>query len=233
MDIFVVGSAGSGKSTLVRGFSEFLRDKGYDVKCVNLDPASKPAYEAQADIRDYVRVEDVMREFELGVNGALLKSVEIGLRYAKKLKTMGDFVLYDTPGQMELFIFSKEGREFVKELSGSFAASLFLMDLSLLQDAESFMSAVLQNVIVSLRLSLPSLTVFTKSDLADIDVRMMMDEIYKAEGVLAELLEKVVDFIEYTTVPYRILKVSNVKKTGYEELFSAINELFCSCGDIS
>ncbi len=233
MDIFVVGSAGSGKSTLVRGFSEFLRDRGYDVKCVNLDPASKPTYKAQADIRDYVRVEDVMKEFELGVNGALLKSVEIGLRYAKKLKTMGDFVLYDTPGQMELFIFSKEGREFVKELSGSFAASLLLMDLSLLQDAESFMSAVLQNVIVSLRLSLPSLTVFTKSDLADIDVRMMMDEIYKAEGVLAELLEKVVDFIEYTTVPYRILKVSNVKKTGYEELFSAINELFCSCGDIS
>lgn len=233
MDIFVVGSAGSGKSTLVRGFSEFLRDRGYDVKCVNLDPASKPTYKAQADIRDYVRVEDVMKEFELGVNGALLKSVEIGLRYAKKLKTMGDFVLYDTPGQMELFIFSKEGREFVKELSGSFAASLLLMDLSLLQDAESFMSAVLQNVIVSLRLSLPSLTVFTKSDLADIDVRMMMDEIYKAESVLAELLEKVVDFIEYTTVPYRILKVSNVKKTGYEELFSAINELFCSCGDIS
>ncbi len=233
MDIFVVGSAGSGKSTLVKGFSEFLKEKGYDVKCVNLDPATDPVYDAHADVRMYVRVEDVMRTFGLGVNGALLKSMEIASKHTRMLKVEGDFVLYDTPGQMELFIFSREGREFVMELAGNFAASIFLMDLSLLQDAESFLSAVLQNVIVSLRLSLPSLTVFTKSDVADVDIKKVMGKIYRTEGVLAELLEKVVDFIEYTTIPYRILKVSNIKKTGYDELFSALNELFCSCGDMS
>ncbi len=233
MDIFVVGSAGSGKSTLVKGFSEFLKEKGYDVKCVNLDPATDPVYDAHADVRMYVRVEDVMRTFGLGVNGALLKSMEIASKHTRMLKVEGDFVLYDTPGQMELFIFSREGREFVMELAGNFAASIFLMDLSLLQDAESFLSAVLQNVIVSLRLSLPSHTVFTKSDVADVDIKKVMGKIYRTEGVLAELLEKVVDFIEYTTIPYRILKVSNIKKTGYDELFSALNELFCSCGDMS
>ncbi|WP_456467651.1 PRK13768 family protein [Archaeoglobus sp.] len=233
MEIFVIGSAGSGKSTFVRSFSEFLREKGYKVSCVNLDPASDPIFRADADIRDYVRTEDVMRNYGLGVNGALLKSVELGLEFAERLKREADYVLYDTPGQMELFIFSKEGRKFVEKLSGSFTAALFLMDMTLVQDAESFLSAVLQDVIVSLRLSLPTLTVFTKVDVADSDINAMVDDISKKEGVLAELLEKIVEFIEYTTIPYRPIKVSNVKKTGYEELLSAINELFCACGDIS
>ncbi len=233
MEIFVIGSAGSGKSTFVRSFSEFLREKGYKVSCVNLDPASDPIFRADADIRDYVRTEDVMRNYGLGVNGALLKSVELGLEFAERLKREADYVLYDTPGQMELFIFSKEGRKFVEKLSGSFTAALFLMDMTLVQDVESFLSAVLQDVIVSLRLSLPTLTVFTKVDVADSDINAMVDDISKKEGVLAELLEKIVEFIEYTTIPYRPIKVSNVKKTGYEELLSAINELFCACGDIS
>jgi len=233
MEIFVIGSAGSGKSTFVRSFSEFLREKGYKVSCVNLDPASDPIFRADADIRDYVRTEDVMRNYGLGVNGALLKSVELGLEFAERLKREADYVLYDTPGQMELFIFSKEGRKFVEKLSGSFTAALFLMDMTLVQDAESFLSAVLQDVIVSLRLSLPTLTVFTKVDVADSDINAMVDDISKKEGVLAELLERIVEFIEYTTIPYRPIKVSNVKKTGYEELLSAINELFCACGDIS
>ena len=40
-------------------------------------------------------------------------------------------------------------------------------------------------------------------------------EIYRSEGVLAELLEKVLFFVEYTTIPYRVIKISNLKKTGF------------------
>ncbi len=233
MEIFVIGSAGSGKSTFVKNFSEFLLEGGYKVSCVNLDPSSDPIFDAEANIRDYVRVEDVMMSYGLGVNGALLKSMELGLKFAERLKRDADYVLYDTPGQMEVFIFSEEGRKFVEKLSGSFTAAIFLMDLTLVRDAESLLSAVLQDVIVSLRLSIPTLTAFTKADVADPDINAMVDEVFKKEGVLAELLEKIVEFIEYTTIPYRTIKVSNIKKTGYEELFSAINELFCACGDIS
>lgn len=233
MELFVLGCAGSGKSSFVKSFSEFLLEKGYEVRCVNLDPASEPVYRANRDIREYVKTEDVMRKFKLGVNGALIKSVELAAEYAEKLKEEGDFVLYDTPGQLELFIYSEAGRKFVESLSETFSASLFLVDLTMLVDPESLLSAIMQNVIVTLRLSLPSLTVFTKSDVADADVSAMITELRKREGVLAEMLEKVVGFIELTTIPYRPIKISNVKKTGYDELFSAINELFCACGDIS
>ncbi|WP_202318425.1 ATP/GTP-binding protein [Archaeoglobus neptunius] len=233
MEIFVIGSAGSGKSTFVRCFSDFLTEKGYDVRCVNIDPASEAIYTASADIRKYIRTEEVMREYGLGINGALLKSIELGVRFAGSLKVKGDYVLYDTPGQMELFLYSAEGREFVEKLSGRFSAAVFLMDITLLGDAESLISAILQNVIVSLRLSLPTITAFTKVDIRDVDVEGLIEDVYSKEGVLAELLEKVVGFVEYTTIPYRPIKISNIKKTGYEDLFSALNELFCSCGDIS
>jgi len=49
-------------------------------------------------------------------------------------------------------------------LSTTFTSAVFLVDMTLIRDVESFLSAVLQNVIVSLRLSLPTLTAFTKLD---------------------------------------------------------------------
>ena len=233
MEIFVLGCAGSGKSTFVKNFSEYLREKGYTVDCVNLDPASEPIYRASKDIRQFVRTEQVMQEYRLGINGALIKSVEMAADYADRLKCSGEFVLYDTPGQLELFIYSLAGRKFVEELSSTFSMSVFLVDSTLITDPESFLSAVMQNVVVSLRLNLPSLTVFTKTDVSEISVTSLLHELRGREGMLAELMEKVVDFIELTTIPYRPIKISNLKKTGYDDLFSAINELFCSCGDIS
>ncbi|MBO8178922.1 MAG: ATP/GTP-binding protein [Archaeoglobus sp.] len=233
MEIFVLGCAGSGKSTFVKNFSEYLEEKGYRVDCVNLDPASEPIYRTSKDIREFVKTEHVMDEYRLGINGALIKSVEIAANYANKLKCSGEFVLYDTPGQLELFIYSLAGRKFVEELSSTFSMSIFLVDSTLITDPESLLSAVMQNAVVSLRLNLPSLTVFTKTDVSEIDVTSLLNELRMKEGVLAELMEKVVDFIEVTSIPYRLIKISNLKKTGYDNLFSAVNELFCSCGDIS
>jgi len=89
MEIFVIGSAGSGKSTFVKNFSKFLSEKGYEVKCVNLDPASDPIYKTDADIREYVRTEDIMARYKMDVNGALLKSIELGLKFVGKLKKEG------------------------------------------------------------------------------------------------------------------------------------------------
>ncbi len=233
MKLFVIGPAGSGKSTFVAEYSEYLKDNGYDVKCVNLDPATEPIYKADRDIREFVKTEEVMKKYKLGINGALIKSIDISVDYVDELKCNADYVLYDTPGQMELFIYSKSGREIVSKLSDRFSAALFLMDSTVVCDSESFVSAVMQNVIVSLRLSLPTLTVFTKSDLSEVDVDELRNELSEREGLLAELMEKTLFFIEYTTIPYRVIKVSSIKRTGFNDVFTAINELFCACGDIS
>ena len=80
---------------------ENFQDTSYDVRCVNLDPATKPIYRADADIRKYIRTEQVMKRYRLGINSALIKSVELSLSYIDKLKLSADYVLYDTPGQLD------------------------------------------------------------------------------------------------------------------------------------
>ena len=231
MELFVLGPAGSGKSSFVKAFSEYLGDS--DVKCINLDPATPPIYKASMDIRSYIKTEGILKKYKLGINSALIKSIELSIPFSKNFRLDGDYILYDTPGQMELFLSSRYGREIVNLLKTEYTASIFLMDMTSIQDPESFLSTIMQNVIVTLRLSIPSLTVFTKSDLAGIDIEKLKRGIMEKPGVLPALLEKVIEFIEYTNIPQRLLAISNVTRDGFDEVLSSINELFCSCGDIS
>lgn len=233
MKVFVLGPAGCGKSTFVKVFSEYLRGLGSEVGCVNLDPATEPIFDAEINIRNYVKTEEVMKKYKLGINGGLIKSVELSLKYVDKLAIEEDYVLYDTPGQMELFIYFPAGRKIVNVLSDSNTVALFLMDSSLIKDSESFLSAVMQNVIVSLRLSLPTATVLTKSDLADVDINRLQREIKEKDSSLAELLERTAFFMDYTTLSQRIVKISNTKRIGLSDVYSLLHEMFCTCGDVS
>lgn len=233
MKLIVIGPAGSGKSTLVKEFGNFLKEKDYEVKIVNLDPASEPIYSADVDVREFVKTEDLMQKFALGINGALLKSVEEMLKFSNEFRVSADFVLYDTPGQMELFIYSESGLELLKRISDKFTAGIFLLDSSMIQTPENLVSGILQNVVVMLRTSLPMITAITKSDLFEVDIQQKIRDLSLSQGVLAEIMEKFVSLVEYTTLRFRTIKVSSVKKTGFQELFSIIQELFCTCGDLS
>ncbi|MEM4565866.1 MAG: ATP/GTP-binding protein [Archaeoglobaceae archaeon] len=233
MKVFVVGTAGSGKSTLVKEFGAFLRSKDYDVMLVNLDPASDPIYHADLDIRKFVKTEEVMARYKLGINGALLKSTELMLNFVDDFRVSADFVLYDTPGQMELFVYSESGIEFVHRISDRFTAGIFMLDSTMVKTPENFISAILQNVVVSLRLSIPTIAVFSKNDLFEIDIEKVIKELKLKSGVLAELMEKLVPVLDYSTVKHRPIKISSLKKTGFEDLLSALRELFCACGDLS
>lgn len=233
MKIFILGPAGCGKSSFVKHFSDYLRDLDQDVKCVNLDPATDPVFNANANIRDFIKTEEIMKRFKLGINGALIKSMEESLRFVERLDVSGDYVLYDTPGQMEIFIYSPSGVKIVEKLSDRSTIGLFLIDSFLVKDPENFLSAVMQDVVVSLRLSIPTATIITKCDVLDVDIDRIRKEISKKDNVLAELLEKTSHFIEYTTLSQRVVKISNPNKTGFSDVFSLIKEMFCACGDVS
>ncbi|HID43794.1 MAG TPA: GTPase, partial [Archaeoglobaceae archaeon] len=98
----------------------------------------------------------------------------------------------------------------------------------------NFISILAQSAVISLRTALPTLTVFNKVDISDFDFEIeRIKEGISEGGVLSELLEKLVVFIEHTTVPYRPVRISSITLQGFDDVFSAINELFCSCGDIS
>lgn len=71
----VIGPPGSGKSTYCHGIQQYYPP---DKLCmINLDPANDQVnYECQVDVRDLVRVEQIMQQHKLGPNGALLWAME-------------------------------------------------------------------------------------------------------------------------------------------------------------
>lgn len=232
MNILVLGHAGSGKSTLVSSFGDFLEKKEYSISRVNLDPATKPIFEVVADSRDFVRTEEVMEIYKLGINGALLKSMEILRDHIQELIVDDDFVLYDTPGQLELFLYTDFGEMFSKELNNAIA--VFLVDSSACQTPESYLSAMLQSAVISLKTSTPTLTAFNKTDVLKPVPHERVEELIKrGEGVLSELMENLLPFYQLTSLRYRKIEISAKNWRGFEDLFSAINDIHCVCGDLS
>ena len=77
--IFVVGTAGAGKSSLVTAFQRWSRFLETDAIAVNLDPgAERVHYDAEFDVRDLISLTEVMTEYDLGPNGAqILDSCQI------------------------------------------------------------------------------------------------------------------------------------------------------------
>jgi GTPase SAR1 family protein len=106
----VIGPPGSGKSTYCYGMHQFLNAVGRPSSIVNLDPANdNTAYTPTLDVRDLVSLEDIMKEENLGPNGGVLHALETLEREWDWLvdglneKVGQDYVIFDCPGQVELF----------------------------------------------------------------------------------------------------------------------------------
>lgn len=105
----VVGPPGAGKSTYCNGMQQFMGAIGRKASVVNLDPANdQTSYPCALDVRKLITLEDIMANDELGPNGAVLyalEELESNMDWLKsELKKLGDdYVLFDCPGQVELF----------------------------------------------------------------------------------------------------------------------------------
>lgn len=168
--IYFTGTAGAGKTTLVRAFAEWMRSAGYDSTIVNLDPGSEASENAaDVDIREWVRLIDLQDEYGLGPNGAQVVAADmIALKVfevkqaVQELKT--DYVLIDTPGQIELFAFREASKAIVDALSGDRSVIAFLYDPVLARTAAGFVSLLMLGATVEFRFRLPTLNVLAKSD---------------------------------------------------------------------
>lgn len=105
----VLGSPGAGKSTYCNGMQQFMSAIGRKCSIVNLDPANESTtYPCAIDVRSLVKLEDIMEEDDLGPNGAVLyalEELEHNMDWLEKgLSELGeDYVLFDCPGQVELY----------------------------------------------------------------------------------------------------------------------------------
>jgi hypothetical protein len=169
--IYFTGTAGAGKTSLVQAFQQWMKTNGYDAISVNLDPGNESAsFEPDVDIREWVRLPDVMEEYGLGPNGAQVAASDlIALKVfevkqaVQELKS--DYILIDTPGQVELFAFRESSRAIVDALSGDRSMIAFLFDPALARNAGGFVSLLMLSATVEFRFRLPTLNLLTKTDL--------------------------------------------------------------------
>jgi GPN-loop GTPase len=169
--IFVSGTAGSGKSLLTSKLQDYYSRNGAFAAILNLDPGvdSMP-YTCDVDVRDYVDYVSIMQQYELGPNGAMVMANDL---IASKIddiqndvnKINPDYLIVDTPGQIELFAYRSSGRFIVDNISTEEKTNIFLFDGSLITSPVNFVSIALLATSIRLRLNLPTINVLTKTDL--------------------------------------------------------------------
>ena len=168
--IVVLGSTGCGKTTLVANFGKWIEEtQDLNVSYVNFDPSVEELpYEPDFDIRNYIKVSDVMRKYRLGSNGALIRSSDLMLNYMDKIhkkldEISADFILIDTPGQMELFIFRESGPKIISLLKNiGFPVAVILFDPSLAVRSADVVALRLMTTVIQLRLDVDSVPVVNK-----------------------------------------------------------------------
>jgi GTPase SAR1 family protein len=169
--VFIIGTAGSGKSLFTAAFSEWLKMAKQDVAVVNLDPGVlKLPYSPDVDIRNYVNVGNLMEKYELGPNGAVILAADL---IADEIENVtrdveaanADLVLVDTPGQMELFAFRASGPYIVNELTKEPKALVYLFDSVFSVNPLNYVSNMFLSAAVYNRFFQPQVHLLSKVDL--------------------------------------------------------------------
>ncbi|KAF9501143.1 XPA-binding protein 1 [Pleurotus eryngii] len=173
--IITIGMAGAGKSTFVQRINSFLHAKDPDRPpyILNLDPAvTQVPFEANIDIRDTVNYQEVMKQYNLGPNGGILTALNLFttkfdqvLNLVEKRADDVDYVILDTPGQIEIFTWSASGAIITDAVASSFPTVVaYVVDTPRTTAPATFMSNMLYACSILYKTKLPFILVFNKTD---------------------------------------------------------------------
>ncbi|MBC7114645.1 MAG: ATP/GTP-binding protein [Archaeoglobi archaeon] len=236
--IYFIGTAGSGKSYLTKSFGEWLDLKRLDYVTVNLDPGAEMIpYSPDVDIREWFTLEDIMQNYGVGPNGAQIVGADLISLKAEEIKEeidgySGEYVLIDTPGQMELFTLRKASEIIIDVLERSRSVMVFLFDPMVSRTPDGFLSVLFMCASATFRLKIPQIPVLSKSDLLSEDeVERIVewsgnpDALYeelRGEGVSLELFHA----LKESRISQEIYPVSSETFFGMEDIYDGIQEIF-------
>ena len=234
--IAVIGGGGVGKSLLTFAFAKHLRKRGLDCATVNLDPGCKHLkYVPCFDLRARYSLDKAMKQFKLGPNGALKKIYEEAgadddLKKALSEALDGcDWALLDTAGSLELFMF-EDGAAFLKAVAD---AVLFVVDDQAVYSEDDFLVLKTISAVQTIKYCLPTLTVVNKADLIERAKKKERQKrlAFSCFGGRAAVVEHLRGLFEEIGKKERLVFVSALERSGFDELMDAVNELKCACGD--
>jgi len=195
--IYIVGTAGCGKSTLAAATAKWLSEEGLSASVLNLDPgAIDLPYEPDIDVREWITLGDVMEEYGLGPNGAQIVCADMLAlelhRLNDVLKEVSDqFVVVDTPGQLELFAFREASREIVSNLFPDRSFMVYLVDPINSRSPSGYISQLMLASLSGLRFQIPMAQAISKMDLIQpLDHDRMQRWMNYPDALLSDAIEE-------------------------------------------
>ena len=155
---------------------------------LNLDPAVRNVpFDSNIDIRDSVNYKEVMKQYNLGPNGGILTSLNLFATKIDQIITLLEkrtapppptekpstakpikHILIDTPGQIEVFVWSASGSILLDSLASSFPTVIaYIIDTPRTSSTSTFMSNMLYACSILYKTKLPMILVFNKTDVQD------------------------------------------------------------------
>ncbi len=242
--IYMVGTAGSGKTYLTKALSDWFDFKGVDNITVNLDPGVETLpYTPDIDIREWITLEKVMEQYKVGPNSAQIISADLISSETDKIKDEIEYyepsyVLIDTPGQMELFTLRQSGEIIVNSLGKNRSVMVYLFDPVISKTPYGYLSLLFLATSAVFKLNIPQIQVLAKADvLTDDELKMIVnwsknpDELYDSMPVKSlsnELFHLMRDLGFFRP----LIPVSSLTGYGLNDIYDCIQELFYGGEDI-
>ncbi|EOO00940.1 putative atp binding protein [Phaeoacremonium minimum UCRPA7] len=266
--VVCVGMAGSGKTTFMQRINAHLHAQKEPPYVINLDPAVlNVPFDSNIDIRDSVNYKEVMKQYNLGPNGGILTSLNL---FATKIDQVLNLlekrtapepenpnkkpvknILIDTPGQIEVFVWSASGTILLESLASSFPTVIaYIIDTPRTASTSTFMSNMLYACSILYKTKLPMILVFNKTDIKDASFAkewmtdydafqnaLQEDEMNNAfggaeggdgmgsgSGYMGSLLNSMSLMLEEFYAHLSVVGVSSMTGQGVDEFFQAVQE---------
>jgi GTPase SAR1 family protein len=249
---FFVGTAGAGKSSLAGAFQKWMDIQKYDSIIVNLDPGAEVLkYTPDIDIREWIDLEEIMREHELGPNGAQIVAADMLAMNIPDVSDLiekygAEYVIIDTPGQIELFAFREASKLVADGLSSGLAVLVYLLDPALAKTPAGFISLLMLGATIQYRFRYPIINVLSKCDLLTMEEieritawseepYRLYDAITRDMRVTDELVVNTEFFKSLETIGVfsKVLPTSSIDLTGMEDIFNAVQQAYMGGEDIT
>ncbi|XP_077668349.1 GPN-loop GTPase 1 isoform X2 [Eretmochelys imbricata] len=239
--VLVLGMAGSGKTTLVQRLTAHLHSQNSPPYVVNLDPAVRELpFAANIDIRDTVKYKEVMKQYGLGPNGGIVTSLNLFatrfdqvMKFIEKRQNTSQYVLIDTPGQIEVFTWSASGTIITEALASTFpSVVVYVMDTSRSTNPITFMSNMLYACSILYKTKLPFILAMNKTDIIDHsfavewmqDFEIFQDALNQETTYVSNLTRSMSLVLDEFYSSLKVVGVSAVLGTGLDEFFVKVSE---------